>query len=221
MRLASCRPIPISFMIDLRPGRLPSPPSASGAPASTGSNPPTLRQLFVGMLQVALSAFGGGLSAWSQRIVVEERRWLSNEEFLTGLTVARLFPGPNQINMAVYVGTLFHGLRGALVALAGMLLLPFTLLMVLGLAYFSFHSLPAIDRVLAGVVAAAAGMALSMGFKILGQYRRDPVALLLAAATLVAMERFHVRLVPLVLVAGPLAMAWYWPRDGASRLPKP
>jgi len=173
---------------------------------------PSLRELFVGMLQVALSSFGGGLSAWSQRIVVEQRRWLSNEQFLTGLTVARLFPGPNQINMAVYVGTFHHGLPGALVALAGMLLLPFTLLMLLGLAYFSFHTLPAVDRVLAGVVAAAAGMALSMGFKILGQYRGDPVALLLAVATLVAMTVFHVRMVPLVLVAGPLAMAWYWPR---------
>jgi chromate transporter len=139
---------------------------------------------------------------------------------LTGLTVARLFPGPNQINMAVYVGAFFHGLRGALVALAGMLLLPFTLLMVFGLAYFSLHTLPAIDRVLAGVVAAAAGMALSMGFKILGQYRRDPVALVLAAATLVAMEVFHVRLVPLVLVAGPLAMAWYWPRGGLPNPPQ-
>lgn len=173
------------------------------------------------MLQVALSAFGGGLSAWSQRIVVEERRWLSNEEFLTGLTVARLFPGPNQINMAVYVGAFFHGLRGALVALAGMLVLPFTLLMVLGLVYFSLHTLPAIDRVLAGVVAAAAGMALSMGFKILGQYRTDPIALLLAAGTFVAMEVFHVRLVPLLLVAAPLAMAWYWPRSGASTPPQP
>jgi len=173
------------------------------------------------MLQVALSAFGGGLSAWSQRIVVEERRWLSNEEFLTGLTVARLLPGPNQINMAVYVGAFFHGLRGALVALAGMLLVPFTLLMALGLAYFSLHTLPAIDRVLAGVVAAAAGMALSMGFKILGQYRGDPIALLLAAGTLVAMEGFHVRLVPLVLVVSPLAMAWYWPRGVGQAGPKP
>jgi chromate transporter len=211
-------------MTDPPPVPLPIPTSVPGTPApiqSTESQPPSLRQLFLGMLQVALSAFGGGLSAWSQRIVVEERRWMSNEEFLTGLTVSRLFPGPNQINMAVYVGTYFHGLRGALVALAGILLLPFTLLMVLGLAYFSFHTLPAIDRVLAGVVAAAAGMALSMGFKILGQYQRDPVALLLAAATLVAMEGFQVRLVPLVLVAGPLAMAWYWPRAGASRLPKP
>jgi chromate transporter len=175
---------------------------------------PSLRELFVGMLQVALSSFGGGLSAWSQRIVVDQRRWLSNEQFLTGLTVARLFPGPNQVNMAVYVGAFFHGLPGALVALAGMLLLPFTLLMLLGLAYFSFHTLPAIDRVLAGVVAAAAGMALSMGFKILGQYRGDPVALLLAAGTLVAMTVFQVRMVPVVLVAGPLAMAWYWPRGG-------
>jgi chromate transporter len=165
------------------------------------------------MLLVALSAFGGGLSAWSQRIIVEQRRWMTNEEFLTGLTVARLFPGPNQINMAVYVGTFFRGLPGALVALAGMLLVPFTLLMLVGLLYFQFHSLPAVDRVLAGVVAAAAGMALSMGFKILHQYGKDPVALLLAAVSFVLMTAFQVRLVPLVLVAGPLAMAWYWPRD--------
>ena len=137
--------------------------------------PPSHRQLFIGMLQVALSAFGGGLSAWSQRIVVEQRRWLSNEQFLTGLTVARLFPGPNQINMAVYIGALFHGISGALAALAGMLLVPFSLLMLLGMLYFSVHELPAVDRVLAGVVAAAAGMALSMGFKILDQYWKDQI----------------------------------------------
>ena len=44
---------------------------------------PSLPQLFWGMLQVALSSFGGGLSAWSQRIVVEQRRWMTNEQFLT------------------------------------------------------------------------------------------------------------------------------------------
>jgi chromate transporter len=173
---------------------------------------PTLRELFIGMLQVALSAFGGGLSAWSQRIVVEQRRWMTNEQFLTGLTVARLFPGPNQINMAVYVGTRFRGLSGALVALSGMLLIPFTLLMALGAAYFWLHETPAIDRVLAGVVAAAAGMALSMGFKILDEYWHDRIALVLALAVFIAMDVFHLRLVPVVLVSGPLAMAWYWPR---------
>ena len=185
---------------------------AQAEPTTELAAPPSLRELFLGMLQVALSAFGGGLSAWSQRIVVEQRRWMTNEQFLTGLTVARLFPGPNQINMAVYIGTQFRGLRGALVALAGMLLVPFTLLMLLGVAYFRLHELPAVDRVLAGVVAAAAGMALSMGFKILHQYWRYPVALLLAAGVFVAMVVFKVRLIPVVLITGPLAMAWYWPR---------
>ena len=181
-------------------------------PSSSLVNRPSLSQLFWGMLQVALSAFGGGLSAWSQRIVVEQRRWMTNEQFLTGLTVARLFPGPNQINMAVYIGAEFHGLAGALVALGGMLLLPFTLLMALGLAYFQFHTIPSVDRVLAGVVAAAAGMALSMGFKILDQYWDDWVALVLAAVVFLLLAFFQVRLIPVVLMAGPLAMAWYWPR---------
>lgn len=189
--------------------------SSGGAPALAPR--PSLWSLFFGMLQVALSAFGGGLSAWSQRIVVEQRRWMSNEQFLTGLTVARLFPGPNQINMAVYIGAEFHGLVGALVAMAGMLLVPFSLLMALGMVYFEVHELPAVDRLLAGVVAAAAGMALSMGFKILDQYWKDGVALLLAGAVFFALTVFHARLIPVVLVSGPLAMAWYWPRSARSR----
>jgi chromate transporter len=161
------------------------------------------------MQQVALSSFGGGLSAWSERIVVEQRRWMDEQAFLTGLTVARLLPGPNQINMAVYIGSRFHGLSGALVALAGML-------MLLGLAYYYLRETMVVDRLLAGVITASAGMALSMGFKIAHSYSRDPVALGIAAASFLAMDLFHVRLIPLVLVAGPLAMAWYWPRRTAQ-----
>ena len=175
---------------------------------------PTHLQLFLGMQQVALSSFGGGLSAWSERIVVEERQWMNKEEFITGLTVARLFPGPNQINMAVYIGSRFRGLTGAMAALSGILFLPFSVLMLLGLGYYYLHETMAVDRVLAGVITASAGMALSMGFKIAGAYSRDPAAMVLAAASFIAMSVFHVRLVPLVLVAGPLAMAWYWPRGG-------
>jgi chromate transporter len=186
-------------------------PLGTSEPASKES-PPSLAALFMGMLQVALMAFGGGLSAWSQRIVVDKRRWMTDQEFLTGLTVARLLPGPNQINMAVYIGVFFRGLPGAIAAMAGMLLVPFSLLMLVGVIYFQVHMVPSVDRLLAGVVAAAAGMALSMGFKILDDYWTDPVALLLAAGSFVAMTFFHVRIIPLLLIAGPIAMVWYWPR---------
>lgn len=180
---------------------------------------PSLRELFVGLLQVALSSFGGGLSVWSQRIMVEERRWMSNDAFLTGLTVARLLPGPNQINMAVYVGATFRGLPGAMAALAGMLAVPFSLLMGVGMIYFHLHGLPMVDRVLAGMVAVAAGLALSMGFKILPTYMGDPFALLLAAGVWISMVVFNLRLVPLLLVIAPLAMAWYRPRQGEESRP--
>jgi chromate transporter len=191
----------------------------SPPPPPPVSTPPTLRQLFTGLLQVALSSFGGGLSVWSQRILVEERHWMSNDAFLTGLTVARLLPGPNQINLAVYVGASFRGLPGALAALSGMLLVPFSLLMGVGMLYFHFHSLPLVDRVLAGMVAVAAGLALSMGFKILPAYRQDPVALALAGLVFVGLEVVHVRLVPLLLVISPLAMLWYWPRSAEDPHP--
>jgi chromate transporter len=96
---------------------------------------------------------------------------------------------------------------------------PFSLLMGVGLLYFHLNGLPLVDRVLAGMVAVAAGLALSMGFKILPTYRGDPVALGLAAAVFVAMQVFQVRLVPLLLVVSPLAMAWYWPRKGEETQP--
>ncbi len=175
----------------------------------------TLPALAGCFLRISLASFGGGLSAWTQRIVVEEKRWLNNEQFLSALTISRLFPGPNQVNMAIYVGEHFRGLPGALAALAGLLGVPLCILLTLGWAYFHYHQVPALRATLSGVVAAAAGMALSMGFKLVGNYFRDPVGLLFAAAGFVAVSILHISLPIVVLVLAPVAMAWYWPRGTA------
>ena len=173
---------------------------------------PGLRELFVCMTQVAFSAFGGGMSLSSHRIIVERRQWMTSESFVTGLTVARLFPGPNQINMSVYIGSIFQGLPGSLAAVAGIILFPFTLLMLLGLLYFQFSAIAEVNRLLAGLAAAAAGMALSMGFKILEVYKTDYLALAIAVIVFVSLQVFRFHLIPVVLVAGPVAMSLYWPR---------
>jgi chromate transporter len=173
---------------------------------------PTLAGLASCFLQISLSSFGGGLSAWTRRIVVERRRWLTDEQFLSAITIARLFPGPNQVNMAIYVGVHFRGLPGALAALAGLLGVPLAILLTLGWAYFHFHTVPELRATLSGVVAAAAGMALSMGVKLIGNYWRQPDALVFAAAAFAAVSLFRVSLPVVVLVLAPLAMAWYWPR---------
>src|SRR5262249_57570244 len=70
--------------------------------------------LALAFLTVALASFGGGLSAWARRVLVEQRGWIAEDEFLSALTLCRLMPGPNQVNMAVYVGARLGGLRGVL-----------------------------------------------------------------------------------------------------------
>ena len=152
------------------------------------------------------------MSLWSHRIIVERRQWMTSESFVTGLTVARLFPGPNQINMSVYIGSIFQGLPGSLAAVVGIILFPFTLLMLLGLLYFQFSAIAEVNRLLAGLAAAAAGMALSMGFKILEVYKTDYLALTIAVIVFVSLQIFRFHLIPVVLVAGPIAMSLYWPR---------
>jgi len=177
---------------------------------SDGVGLPTLAFAF---LKVALASFGGGLSAWSRRVLVEERRWMADDEFLSALTLCRLLPGPNQVNMAVYAGTRLRGLAGALAALAGLVLVPLAIVVVLGIAYFRYHHVPALDALLRGAVAAAAGMTLSMGVKVLGPVVREPVALGLAAAAFVTVGLLHWPLVAVVAVVGAAGMLWAWSRE--------
>src|SRR5438093_1173750 len=174
---------------------------------------PTAAALALAFLVIALASFGGGLSAWAQRVLVEQRRWLEEDEFLSALTLCRLMPGPNQVNMAVYAGTRLRGLAGALAALAGLVLVPLAIVVVLGIAYFRYHHVPALDALLRGAVAAAAGMTLSMGVKVLGPVVREPVALGLAAAAFVTVGLLHWPLVAVVAVVGATGMLWAWSRE--------
>src|SRR6266446_7325338 len=73
---------------------------------------PSLWELVLAFNQIALASFGGGLSAWSREIVVVEKKWMDEEEFLSAATMCRILPGANQVNMAVFIGTKFHGIPG-------------------------------------------------------------------------------------------------------------
>src|SRR6478735_6773918 len=87
--------------------------------------------------QIALASFGGGLSAWSRHMVVEQRRWMTDEEFLSAMTVCRVLPGANQVNLAVFVGARLRGVPGAIAATAGLLAAPTLIVLVLGALYIA------------------------------------------------------------------------------------
>jgi chromate transporter len=172
-------------------------------------------------LKIALASFGGGLSAWTRQVIVEERQWLTDEEFLTAYTLARLLPGPNVTNMAVYIGTRFHGLSGAGAALAGLTLVPLAILLGFGAVYFHYHRLPAFQAMLTGLVAAAAGLTLSMAVRSGLNIVRQPMATMLAVGAFIGVGILRWPLLLVLAVLAPIGMAWYWPREAKNREEEP
>lgn len=172
----------------------------------------TLPALFIAFLKIAMASLGGGLSAWALRVIVQERRWLTEQEFLAAFTICRILPGPNQVNMAVYVGTRFRGWAGAAAALAGLTLVPLAVVLAVGGLYFGHRQTPGLQATMNGLVAAAAGMTLSMGVKLALASLRRPAALALAAAAFVAVAVLRWPLLAVLGALGPVAIAWYWPR---------
>src|SRR5262245_66468225 len=80
---------------------------------------PSLLELALTFNHIALASFGGGLSAWSREVIVVEKGWMAEEEFLSAITMCRILPGANQVNLAVFVGAKFRGGGGAIGAVGG------------------------------------------------------------------------------------------------------
>ncbi|PXX06946.1 chromate transporter [Mycolicibacterium moriokaense] len=162
---------------------------------------------------IALASFGGGLSAWSREVLVLEKEWMGEAEFLSAMTMCRILPGANQVNMAVFAGSKMRGLPGALAAVFGLCLLPVVLIMVMGFFYFRFKEVPAVKGVLHGASAAAVALTLAMviqtGRKCLTGL--VPVLLFLAAFVLNGLVRWPLPLV--LLLVAPLSLIWAWPRE--------
>ena len=171
-------------------------------------------ELLGAFLYVGATAMGGGASAHIHAAVVRRRGWLTEAEFLEGLTLAQLLPGPNISNMAAYVGSRLGGPAGALAATVGMVL-PGTLVVIgLALAYFSARAAgsPALEGALNGVAAAAAGVVWSVVLRVAPAGLRSRGGLLIAAAAFVMVGVLRLTL-PLVLaLLFPLAIVLNRPR---------
>jgi chromate transporter len=162
---------------------------------------------------IALASFGGGLSAWSREVLVLEKQWMGEAEFLSAMTMCRILTGANQVNMAVFAGSKMRGLPGAIAAVFGLCLLPVVLIMVMGFFYFRFKEVPAVKGVLHGASAAAVALTLAMviqtGRKCLTGLVPD--LLFLAAFVLNDLVRWPLPLV--LLLVAPLSLIWAWPRE--------
>jgi chromate transporter len=177
---------------------------------------PTLLELAFTFNHIALASFGGGLSAWSREVVVVEKKWMAEEEFLSAITMCRILPGANQVNLAVFVGAKFRGLLGAAAAVFGLSLLPVLIILGLGYAYFQFHHVLALQSVLHGAAAAAVALTLAMAIKTGRKCLQGLIPVLLFAAIFLMNGVLRWHLLPCLALLAPLSLVWGWPKTKKS-----
>lgn len=172
----------------------------------------SLFELALAFNHIAVASFGGGLSAWSREMLVERKKWLSDDEFLSAMTMCRILPGSNQVNLAVFAGTKMRGGIGAVTAVFGLCCVPVMLMLVMGYAYFRFKEIPAVSGFLHGASAAAVALTVAMVIKAGRSCLTGLVPVALFAAAFVMNGVLRLPLLMTLAVIAPLCLLWAWPR---------
>jgi chromate transporter len=187
--------------------------------------PESLSDLFFSFTWLALQGFGGVLAV-VQRVIVEQKQWLTRDEFVEDWAVAQIMPGPNVVNLSLMIGARAFGLRGAMVALAGMLTFPMLVVLVLAAMYAGVSDSPLVQGALRGMGAVAAGLITATGLKLIGALNNNVMGRLVcwgfAALTFVAIALLHLPLAYVLLSLGGVAWAWAYRMLGvaAGKTPK-
>ncbi|MDP2370936.1 chromate transporter [Rhodoferax sp.] len=186
--------------------------SAPGTP-----RPHSLAELFWAFTWLALQGFGGVLAV-VQIELVERRRWLTREEFIEDWAVAQIMPGPNVVNLSMMIGDRYFGLRGAMTALAGMLLFPLLIVLALAALLAGVADTPQVQGALRGMGAVAAGLIAGTGLKLVAALKRNVMGWImcgsLIAATFVAIAWLRWPLAWVLLGLGGVACVWAYRRLG-------
>ncbi len=179
-------------------------PGSTIAPAAI-----TLRQLFSGFLKIGLLGFGG-VAPIARHVIVEERAWLSEEEYAAIMGVGQVLPGANTINAAAMIGDRFQGIAGAVVCVVSLLAMPLAIVIGLGVLYHRFAGLPQVQAAISGSAAAAAGLVIGTALKMARRLHPTAIAIVFGLLAFVAVGLVGVSLIATVAVLGPLSIGAAW-----------
>lgn len=145
------------------------------------------------------------------REFVIQRRWVSEDEFLSGLALSQAFPGINVVNLSIWIGYRLRGGAGAFAASMGMVVPAMMVAIGMAAVFSLLNDSPSVHYALAGIAAAAIGLSLEMGVHAAKRAVNGILPILIMAATFVAIFVFEISLIWVVLCAAPcsIAVAWF------------
>jgi len=167
-----------------------------------------LAALSIAFLKVSLYGIGGGGGlVWARRITVDQQRWIIEQDFADIVSLCQFMPGPNIIGIAVCVGSKLRGAVGAVAAVSGFLVIPWTIGFILGVWFLQHAHNPILQQILGGISAVAAGLLIATGIRMMLPHRGRPVAVVFATFAFVLMAVVKLPLLVVLIGLTPLSIA--------------
>src|SRR5713226_5342123 len=190
-----------------------------------GETQPKLREFLFYFLHLGTLGFGGpiALAGHMQKDLVEERKWVSSQDYVEGLAFSQLSPGPLAAQLAMYLGWVRAGTLGATLTGAAFVLPSFLMVMALAALYVHYGRLPWIQGVFYGIGAAVIAIIARSAYKLVrSTLKKDWLLWALFTALAVTTAWKESEIVWLFLLCGFIAMfVKAPPRGGLSRRAAP
>lgn len=167
---------------------------------------PTLWEAFLYWLKLGFISFGGpaGQIAMMHTDLVERKRWISENRFLHALNYCMLLPGPEAIQLAIYISWLMHGVIGGIIAGVLFFLPAFILLSVLAGVYLAWGDVPLVQGIFYGIKPAVVAVVLFAAWRIGSRALKNEWLWGMAILAFVAIFAFGINFPLIVLVAAIL-----------------
>src|SRR5947208_10758113 len=169
-----------------------------------------LAPLLLYFLKLGTFGFGGpiALAGYMQRDLVEQRHWYTEQDFLDGLALAQLSPGPLAAQLAMYLGLVRGGYAGALLVGGAFILPSFVMVLALSFAYVRFGGLPWMQSAFYGIGAAVIAIIARSAIKLVkSAVRKDPVLWVIFLVLMVSTAVTEREIVWLFLGGGLITLA--------------
>ena len=142
-------------------------------------------QLFWSFFKLGLFTIGGGMAMIPliQGIVVDQKKWMTEEEAVDCIAVSQALPGVIAINMATYIGQRKKGIGGALAATIGVILPSYLIIILIVLLLHGIGDNPYVSGALVGIKAAATGLIAFSAYKVGKQVLKGPFQWIVAGAS--------------------------------------